>query len=103
MLLALQIILLALLVGILVYSLLTHFATSRTFKVTMLLIAAIASAPILALSIYAYIAAAQFGPDVKGWALAVGAVVVGFWLKTPFASTRRNASISRRKRVPSRK
>ena len=85
MLLALQIILAALLVGILVYTVLVYFATSRTFKVMTLLIAVIATVPILALCIYVFVSR-SFEPQVKMWALADGAVILGFWFKSPFAN-----------------
>lgn len=85
MLLALQIILVALLVGILVYTVLVYFATSRTFKMMTLLIAVIVTVPILALCIYVFVSR-SFEPQVKMWALADGAVILGFWFKSPFAN-----------------
>jgi ABC-type amino acid transport system permease subunit len=85
MLLALQIILLALLVGILVYTVIIHFASSRTFKVVTLLIILIVTVPVLALCIYVFVAKA-FDPPAKMYALASGAVVLGFWFKSPLAN-----------------
>jgi hypothetical protein len=85
MLLVLQIILIALLVGILVYTAITYFSTSRVFKVMTLLIILIISVPLLALSIYVFVAK-SFEPQVKMWALAIGAVILGFWFKSPLAN-----------------
>lgn len=85
MLLALQIILVALLVGILVYTAIIYLTTSRTGKVVTLLIILIVTVPLLALSIYVF-AAKTFDPQVKMWALAVGAVILGFWFKSPLAN-----------------
>ena len=85
MLLALQIILIALLVAILVYTAIIYFTTSRTGKVVTLLIILIVTVPLLALSIYVF-AAKTFEPQVKMWALAVGAVILGFWFKSPLAN-----------------
>jgi len=85
MLLALQIILIALLVGILVYTVIIHFASSRTFKVMTLLIILIVTVPVLALCVYVF-AARTYEPQVKMWALASGAVVLGFWFKSPLAN-----------------
>jgi hypothetical protein len=79
MLLALQIILLALLVGILVYTVIIHFASSRTFKVVTLLIILIVTVPLL-------FVAKAFDPPAKMYALASGAVVLGFWFKSPLAN-----------------
>ena len=85
MLLALQIILIALLVGVLVYTAIIYFATSRTFKVMTLLIILIVTVPLLALSIYVFVSK-NFDTQVKMWALATGAVILGFWFKSPLAT-----------------
>jgi hypothetical protein len=85
MLLALQIILIALLVGVLVYTALVYFATSRTFKVMTLLIILIVTVPLLALSIYVFVSK-SYEPQVKMWALATGAVILGFWFKSPLSN-----------------
>ena len=85
MLLALQIILIALLVGILVYTAIIYFATSRTSKVMTLLIILIVTVPILALCIYVFVSK-NYDTQVKMWALATGAVILGFWFKSPLAT-----------------
>jgi hypothetical protein len=85
MLLALQIILIALLVGVLVYSAIIYFATSRTSKVMILLIILIVTVPLLALCIYVFVAR-TYEPQVKMWALAIGSVILGFWFKSPLAN-----------------
>jgi ABC-type amino acid transport system permease subunit len=85
MLLISQIVLIALLVGILVYSVLIHFATSRTFKMMTLLIILIVTVPLLAASIYVFVSQA-YEPQVKMYALAIGAVILGFWFKSPLAN-----------------
>jgi hypothetical protein len=85
MLLALQIILVVLLVGVLVYSAIIYFTTSRASKVMTLLIILIVSVPLLALSIYVFVAK-TFELQVKMWALAIGAVILGFWFKSPLAN-----------------
>ena len=85
MLLALQIILIALLVGILLYTAIIYFATSRTFKVMTLLIILIVTIPLLALCIYVFVTK-RYEPQVKMWAVASGAVILGFWFKSPLAN-----------------
>ncbi len=87
MLLVLQIIFLALLVGILVYTALFYFASSRTFKVTTLLIVLIISVPLLALSIYVF-ASRSFDYQIKMWALGVAALILAFWFKSPLANVK---------------
>ena len=85
MLVILQIILIALLVAILVYTAIIYFTTSRTGKVMTLIIALIVTVPLLALSIYVFVSKA-YEPQVKMWALAIGAVILGFWFKSPLAN-----------------
>jgi ABC-type amino acid transport system permease subunit len=85
MLLALQIVLIALLVGILIYTAIIYFASSRTMKVMTLIIVLIVTIPLLALCIYV-VATKSYEPQVKMWALANGAVVLGFWFKSPLAN-----------------
>jgi hypothetical protein len=85
MLLAMQIILIALLVGILVYTAIIHYTTSRTAKVITLLVTLIVTVPLLALCIYVFVARG-YETQVKMWALASGAVILGFWFKSPLAN-----------------
>jgi hypothetical protein len=87
MLLVLQIILIVLLVAILAYTAIIYFATSRTSKVMTLIIALIATVPLLALSVYVFVSRA-YEPQVKMWALAIGAVILGFWFKSPLSNTK---------------
>lgn len=80
--LALMIIFYVLLLGVVLYSIGSHYATNRKTRGLLLITTIVVSVPVLALAIVV-LASSAYAIDVKLWAMGVGALVVGFWLKNP--------------------
>jgi hypothetical protein len=73
----------ALLAGILLQSVIGYYSSSRAAKIRTLMIAAFVCIPLLALAVYVF-AAGKFDNATRMWAVGIGALVLGFWLKRPF-------------------
>lgn len=72
----------ALLVGVLGYSIMTHYSTSRAAIGFVLIFALVISIPLLGLAIFVLIDSGS-ASDAKLWALGSAGVIAGFWLKNP--------------------
>jgi hypothetical protein len=69
--------------GVIVQTIIFRYATTRTVRLTTLLVAALVSLPLLALALIALLTDAS-DPAASMWALAVCGILVGFWFKSPF-------------------
>ena len=74
--------LIALLGGIAAYTIINHYTTSRRVRGWVVIIAVILTIPLLGLAIYV-IFGSSYSETTKMWAMGVGALSVGFWLKNP--------------------
>ena len=72
----------ALLAGVLGYSIMTHYSTSRAAIGSLLIFALVISIPLLGLAIFVLIDSGS-GTDARMWALGSAGVIAGFWLKNP--------------------
>jgi hypothetical protein len=70
-------------IGVVVQTIIFRYATTRTVRLTTMIVEALVSVPLLALAL---IALFTDGSDASAnmWALAVCGILVGFWLKSPF-------------------
>ena len=71
-----------LLVGIIAYTLATHFATSRAVKGSILIVSLIITVPLLALGLIALFDGSS-DATTKMWALGTVGIIGAFWFKNP--------------------
>jgi hypothetical protein len=79
----------ALIAGIAVYSLITHYATSRKATGLLMLFAIIISVPLLGLGVYT-IVSGSYKAETNMWAMGTCAMLAGFWLKNPLKDFTQN-------------
>jgi hypothetical protein len=85
--LALILVFFGLILGVLAYSLVVHYGSSRRIKGTALITALVFSLPILVFSLF-IILSQRYAMGYDKWALGSCAVIAAFWLKNPLSDLR---------------
>jgi hypothetical protein len=70
-------------VGVIVSTIIFRYATTRTVRLTTLIVAAIISVPLLVVALLELFGG-EAGPTGKMWAMAVCGILFAFWFKSPF-------------------
>ncbi len=70
-------------VGVIVSTIIYRYATTRTVRLTTLLVAALISVPLLVVALIVLLGGGT-EPSGKMWALGVCGILFGYWFKSPF-------------------
>ena len=69
-------------VGVIVSTIIYRYATTRTVRLTTLIVAAIISVPLLVVALIVLFGGGEAAG--KMWALGVCGILFGYWFKSPF-------------------